>query len=158
MVAAGEGLPFAAASFDAISHCDVLCCLAPKLAVLAACRGVIRVDAVMVFTVISIAPGLCAADQARAIASGPPFIATDLDYPTMLHCAGWQIAQQLDLTAEYAAVIRRQEEENHAADLASWFGELEFAEQLDRRRAAAKAAEAGLLCRALFEAIPAMTS
>jgi hypothetical protein len=55
----------------------------------------------------------------------------------MLHRAGWQIAQQLDLTAEYAAAIRRQlqEEENHAADLASWFGELEFAEQLDRRRA-----------------------
>ena len=114
----------------------------------------IRVDGVMVFTVISIPPGLSAADQARAIASGPPFIATDLDYPTMLHRAGWQIAQQLDLTAEYAAAIRRQlqEEENHAADLASWFGELEFAEQLDRRRAAAKAAEAGLLCRALFEA------
>ena len=43
-VAAADGakLPFGDASFDAISHSDVLCCLVEKRAVLESCRRVIR--------------------------------------------------------------------------------------------------------------------
>ena len=38
----GTALPFADASFDAIEHSDVLCCLEAKIAVLAECRRVAR--------------------------------------------------------------------------------------------------------------------
>jgi SAM-dependent methyltransferase len=62
----GAALPFSDRSFDAISHSDVLCCLDAKLGVLQACRRVIRSGGRMVFTVISIASDLSAADHERA--------------------------------------------------------------------------------------------
>ena len=73
MVADGAGLPLQSAGFDAISHSDVLCCLEAKAAVLNECRRVICEDGMMVFTVISIAPGLSAADYQRARQAGAPF-------------------------------------------------------------------------------------
>ena len=73
-VADAAGLPFRAASFDALSHSDVLCCLREKRAVLQACRRVIRGAGRMVFSVISVAPGLLSGDYARAVANGPEFI------------------------------------------------------------------------------------
>jgi ubiquinone/menaquinone biosynthesis C-methylase UbiE len=46
----GAALPFVDASFDAIEHSDVLCCLEAKIAVLAECRRVARDAGRMVFT------------------------------------------------------------------------------------------------------------
>ncbi len=66
-VADGAFLPFKAAQFDAVSHSDVLCCLAPKRGVLDECRRVIRRGGKMVFSVVSISPGLSAADYADLV-------------------------------------------------------------------------------------------
>ncbi|MFP6771031.1 MAG: class I SAM-dependent methyltransferase [Alphaproteobacteria bacterium] len=87
-VAEGGALPFATGTFDAIVHSDVLCCLQDKAAVLNACRGVIRKDGRMAFTVILTAPGLKGDDLAQAIAAGPTYITTDTEYPEMVGQGG----------------------------------------------------------------------
>src|SRR5262249_5839592 len=56
VVADGAALPFMDASFDALTHSDVLCCTPDKLGVLQTCRRVARDDSTMVFTVIALAP------------------------------------------------------------------------------------------------------
>jgi SAM-dependent methyltransferase len=53
-VADAAALPFRNASFAAVNHSDVLCCLCEKKAVLQACRRVIRRGGRMVFSVISV--------------------------------------------------------------------------------------------------------
>ncbi len=60
-LADGAALPFGSGAFDAVSHSDVLCCLDAKLAVLRACRRVIRSGGPMVFTVIFQKLGLSSA-------------------------------------------------------------------------------------------------
>src|SRR5262249_10604688 len=91
VAADGAGLPFRGGWFDAVSHSDVLCCLDAKLAVLQDCRRVIRAGGQMVFTVISVAPDLAAADRKRAVEFGPPFVEAEAEYPVMLQRAGWTI-------------------------------------------------------------------
>src|SRR5437762_7530171 len=53
VVADGAALPFVDASFDAISHSDVLCCMPTKLEMLQECRRVARSGSRMVFSVIA---------------------------------------------------------------------------------------------------------
>jgi SAM-dependent methyltransferase len=155
VVAAGEALPFAAASFDAISHCDVLCCLAPKLALLAPCRGVIRVDGVMVFTVISIASGLSTGHCHRpALHRDRPRLPDDVAPRGLADCAATRPDRRVrcgdpppapgggEPRCRSGVVVRRARVRRAARPAPG----------------AAKGAEAGLPCRALFEAIPAMTS
>jgi SAM-dependent methyltransferase len=105
-VADAAGLPFRDASFDAVSHSDVLCCLREKRAVLEACRRVIRRGGRMVFSVISVAPGLSPGDYSRAVVNGPEFIESDTDYPTLLEQTGWTGLDCQDVTMEYAASCR----------------------------------------------------
>ena len=62
-------LPFETASFDGVSHSDLLCCLVMKRAALAECRRIIRQRGRMVFSVISIAPGISAGQHAKAVAN-----------------------------------------------------------------------------------------
>ena len=107
-------LPFPEGCFDAISHSDLLCCLRQKRSVLAACRGAIRRQGRMAFTVISIAPGLSAEDRGRALANGPEFVESDSEYPTLLVQTGWKVTGHEDITAEYAASCRRQLEADEA--------------------------------------------
>ena len=153
-VANGAALPFKAAAFDAIGHSDVLCCLEAKLSVLRDCRRVIRSDGRMVFTVISIAPGLSPADHARAVESGPRFVAAPAEYPALLRQAGWDVADRIDLTAEYAETARRllREEEARAEPLRELLGVAAYAERLAGHRASLRATEDGLLRRDLFAA------
>ncbi len=151
-VADGAALPFGNHSFDAISHSDVLCCLEAKLAVLSACRQVIREGGRMVFTVISVAPGLSSTDYERAANAGPPFVESTVDYPTLLQQTEWRITDRVDLTAEYAQTHRRLllEKETRAAGLRQLLGAAAFAEQLTEQRATVQAIEEGLLGRELF--------
>src|SRR3990172_2161801 len=151
-VADGAALPVTAAAFDAIGHSDVLCCLEAKLSVLRDCRRVIRSDGRMVFTVVSIAPGLSPADHERAVESGPRFVAAPAEYPALLPQAGWDVADRIDLTAEYAETARRllREEEARAEPLRELLGTAEYAERLAGHRATLRATEDGLLRRELF--------
>ncbi len=156
-LADGAALPFRSGWFDALSHSDVLCCLDAKLPVLRACRRVIRSGGRMVFSVISVAPGLSSADHERAVESGPPFVEAPAPYPTMLRQAGWEITDRVDLTAEYAETTRRllREEETRADELKELLGKAEFSERLAGRRTSIRVLEDGLIRRELFAATTA---
>lgn len=151
-VADGATLPFRENVFDAISHSDVLCCLDAKAAVLRACRQVVREGGSMVFSVISIAPGLSSADYARAVDAGPPFVETAVDYPNLLRQSGWVIVDCVDLTVEYARTHRRllREQEARADELNELMGAAELSEWMTAKRATVEAIESGFLRRQLF--------
>ncbi len=136
VVADGATLPFKADLFDAVSHSDVLCCLARKRDVLDECKRVIRRDGKMVFSVISIAPGLSCADHGRAVDSGPPYVEADCEYPELLDKTGWKIIEQIDVSAAYEETGRRhlRELEARADEMSKLLGQSEFAEMLARRR------------------------
>lgn len=155
-VADAAALPFPDGSFDAVSHSDLLCCLRQKRAVLAACRRAIRDRGRMVFTVISVAPRLSAAQYRRALANGPEFIETDTDYPTMLAQTGWTVTERQDITGEYAASCRRQlgADQAHEDDLVALIGAGEFAGRLEDWRSKLKALGDKLLQREIFVAVP----
>lgn len=154
VVADATALPFGESAFDAISHSDLLCCLIRKRAVLAACRRTIRPQGVMVFTVISVAPGLSPADHHRAVASGPEFVESDSDYRSLLEETGWKLVDAEDRTAMLATCYRRQLEADLARrdDLATLLGAEALAERIETWRVRLGAVEAGLLRRERFVA------
>ena len=153
-VADAAQLPFRDESFDRVSHSDLLCCLRSKGAVLEACRRVIRSGGRMVFSVISIAPGLSPDDHQRAVANGPEFIETDSDYPTLLDQTGWTVVESHDITRDYASSIRRQlradEDQKHA--LERLIGAAEVAERQTGWHSKLMITVEGLLRRELFVA------
>jgi ubiquinone/menaquinone biosynthesis C-methylase UbiE len=157
VAADGAALPVDRAGVDAIGHSDLLCCLEAKAAVLHECRRVVRADGRMVFTVISIAPGLSPKDYQRALQAGPLFKETAVGYPSMLEQTGWTVTQHADLTFDYAKAAHRmlREEEARAQALVQVLGKAEFSELLARRRRTVQALDERLLRRELFAARPA---
>jgi SAM-dependent methyltransferase len=157
-VADAAGLPFPDASFDALSHSDVLCCLREKRAVLQACRRVIRSGGRMVFSVISVAPGLSRDDYARAVANGPEFIESDTDYPTLLAETGWTGLDREDVTMDFATSCRRllRADAERQDALEALIGVAEFAERQAGWRSKLAAIEEGLLRRELFVITPGL--
>lgn len=155
-VADGASLPFRTDLFDAVSHSDVLCCLAPKREVLNECLRVIRRDGKMVFTVISIASGLRCADHARAVESGPPFIEAEGEYRELLEETGWMVIDQFDLSANYEETGRRyiHEIEARAGDMCELLGEAEFSELLAKRQRNVVAVAQRIVHREMFVATP----
>ena len=155
-VADGAALPFAGESFDAVTHSDVLCCLDPKLAVLEACRRVIRPGGTMVFSVISIAPGLSPADHRQARELGPPYVETETDYPAMLDRTGWRVMARTDLTAAYLETAERPlaADQANAAGLTELIGKTDYAERLDKDRQLIAMIGRGLYRRELFRVTP----
>lgn len=151
-VADAADLPYPAASFDAISHSDLLCCLVRKLAVLEQCRRIIRPGGRMVFTVISITPGLSRSRYTRALANAPDFVEVDDDYLTLLKAAGWLVTDRVDLTKEYENSCARQVEADNAlqGDLAKLLGPREAEERLAGWHSKLAAIREGLFLRELF--------
>ncbi len=147
-------LPFRERSFDAVSHSDVLCCLAEKRAVLEACRGVIRGGGPMVFSVICVAPGLSRTDHGRAVENGPAYIESETDYPTLLARTGWTLREVQDVTVEFAASCHRQirADKDHKEALEPFLGATEYAARQAEWRSKVSAIEDGLLRRELFTA------
>jgi phosphoethanolamine N-methyltransferase len=155
-VADAAELPFADGSFEAVSHSDLLCCLKPKRAVLEACRRVIARDGRMVFTVISVAPGLSRDDHTRAVENGPEFIESEADYETLLGETGWTLVERRNITGDYITSCRRQlrAEEEWKEPLAALIGASELAERQAGWRSKLMALDAELLRRELFVAAP----
>ena len=153
----GGKLPFADASFAAISHSDVLCCLPGKFETLASTRRVVRPGGRTVFSVISIPPGLTGADYERAVEATPPFAESGEEYPAMIERAGWEIEAHIDLNPQYldSARITVAAEEEHGDALRKLHGEEEFAARLARRKLLVAILEEGLARRELFAAINA---
>jgi len=157
VVADASDLPFAEQSFDAISHSDLLCCLPRKRAVLEGCRRIIRAQGRMVFTVISVAPGLTPDSHARAVRHAPDYVESESDYPAMLAATGWKITGHEDLTEGYIASGKHQIEadEDHREGLETLLGRAEAAERLADWRVKLAAMSDGLYLRELFVAAPA---
>lgn len=149
-------LPFAAASFDAISHSDLLCCLVSKRAVLQQCRRIIRHSGHMVFTVISIRPGLSETRRARALANAPDFVEVECDYCSLLRQTGWQSIETSDLTNDYRRCCARQvrADEANYTQLADLLGPREADERLGRWKSKLGAIEDGLYLREQFACQP----
>lgn len=156
VLADGAALPFRDGAFDAVYHSDVLCCLMDKESVLGSCRRAVAADGCMVFSVIFIAPGCSAADRQWAEACGPPFVATGAPYDALVHRSGWDVTACVDLTADYLQAMHKYvlclEEQGEA--IADLYSRDETDQMLARRRACISAIEQGLLCRALFSAVP----
>ena len=154
VAADAAALPFKDASFDALSHSDVLCCTPDKLAVLRGCRRVARAGAKMVFTVITPAPALADSEHQIAIEAGPPFVDVSDDYAVLLDQSGWRLQERTDLTAAFVRSMSAHLEgmQARADALAEVFGWDEFTERITRRQATIAAVGAGLLRRELFVA------
>ena len=150
----GAALPFADQSFDAVTHSDVLCCLDPKLAVLEECRRVTRLGGTMVFSVISIVPGLSPADHCQAVEFGPPYAETDTGFTEMLERTGWRIIERIDLTAAYLKTVERflVADQANAAGLIELIGEADYTARLDWDRQLIDGIGRGLYLRELFRA------
>lgn len=156
IVADAACLPFKSDLFDAIGHSDVLCCLAHKRDVLDACRRVIRRNGKMVFSVISIAPGLSCADHARAVDCAPPYVEAQCEYPELLEMTGWKVIEQIDVSAAYEETARRyiREVEARADEMRELLGEAEFEELLAKRSRNVASVADGIVRRELFVASP----
>ncbi|MFP6746348.1 MAG: class I SAM-dependent methyltransferase [Alphaproteobacteria bacterium] len=152
-VADGAGLPFADGGFEAISHSDVLCCLLDKAGALRSCRRVLGADGHMVFTVISISPGLSEGDCRLALEAGPPYVAAENDYPALLDVTGWDIVEQIDVTANFAETIRRliQTERRERAAMSTLYDEETLAERAAGHLVKLNALEKRLLRREIFK-------
>lgn len=156
LVADAADLPFANASFDAISHSDLLCCLVRKQAVLAECRRIVRSEGVMAFTVISIASGLSASERARALANGPDFIEIEQGYELLVHHSGWTVDERINLTEEYRSSCERQLEADRARQdaLAELLGTREAKERTEGWLNKRDAICDGLFTREMFVCRP----
>lgn len=155
LVADAAALPFPDSSFDAISHSDLLCCLVRKRAVLAACRRAIRRGGRMVFTVITVAPGLSPQSYRRAVVNGPEFVESDRDYRSLLAATGWKVVESFEMTAALAASYRHQLEadQTHEDELTTLIGADAVAERIYMWRAKLGAVDDGLLRRERFVAV-----
>jgi ubiquinone/menaquinone biosynthesis C-methylase UbiE len=153
----GAAIPFADESFDAVFHSDVLCCLDPKLDVLHECRRVIRGSGTMVFSVLSVRPGLSTAEAAQAATLGPAFVASPHDYPTLLDMAGWTITKHLDVSANFRKTVASllAAEEQHLKSLADLRGEQRQTERLATMRKRQRGVVSQLICREVFQVAPA---
>jgi len=154
VVADGAALPFGDASFDALSHSDVLCCTPDKLGVLRACRRVARDGSRMVFTILALAPSLTDSERRIAMEAGPKFVDVEDDYAVLLSRSGWCLQVRTDLTAALLQSMNAELDGMRArADaLARVFGSDEFAERMKRQQAAIAAIASGFLRRELFVA------
>lgn len=153
-VATGRSQPFRHGSFDAVVHTDVLCCLGPKLAMLRACRNLLRAGGRMAFTTILVAPGLDATQHRRAVRAGPWQVLARRSYPELLEQAGFTDVIDVDVSEDYGRIQAAwlDATETRADEVRQLTSDVEFREaQSDRRRARA-AIEEGLLRRSLITA------
>jgi ubiquinone/menaquinone biosynthesis C-methylase UbiE len=154
LVARGEALPLRRAGVDAVTHTDVLCCLAPKLAVLRATHQVLRPGGRTAFSVIFPAPGLRPAQARRAAEAGPPHCGLPTTYPALLRSAGFVDVDEHDLTPAYlATALTKLAVADELADaMADMLGREAFDDMQAKRRLAVGAIADGLLRRARFVA------
>jgi SAM-dependent methyltransferase len=156
-VADGGRLPFRDGAFDAVSHGDVLCCLPAKREVLVECRRVLRAGGRMAFTIIFVPSGLSEEDHRRGVDSGPEFIETDADYPTLLHETGWTLRKRLDVNATFGETCREIVDlfVRHEHELTELMGASGYGDRRTKLAATLEAIEHGWQRRELILATPA---
>lgn len=154
VVGSGAVLPFRKATFDAISHSDVLCCLPEKLTMLEECRRIATDGATMAFSVIAIAHDLSDDDHQKAIDAGPPFVDAPKDYVELMSICGWRMTDRADVTDEYKRSLNSLINAfDNDAELLGALGEDAVREACERRQEQVDVIDAGLLVRDLFTAV-----
>lgn len=159
-VATGRDQPLRSGAFDAVVHTDVLCCLSPKVAVLRACRRLLRPGGRLAYTTIHVAPALGPAAHRRAVRAGPAFVTSRRPYAELTAQAGFVDIAEHDVTDAYAQTQAAWFDATEARTQA--LSELTSPEahalaQADRRRSAEAIAD-GLLRRSLIVARAPMSS
>ena len=155
VAADGVALPFRDAAFDRISHSDVLCCMADKLAMLRECRRVARPEGRLAFAVIDMPRNLSPAEVDIAVRAGPPFVDAPADYDTLLRQAGWESIRCIDASEDFRQSLRVSLEQVEAQEeaLTAALGADEYTERRRRKGAALSAVEARVLRREWFVAL-----
>jgi sarcosine/dimethylglycine N-methyltransferase len=153
-VATGRHQPLRPGAFDAVVHTDVLCCLSPKLAVLRACRRLLRPGGRMAFTTIYVPDDLTPQQHRRGIRAGPWQVATRRPYPELVAQAGFADVVEIDVSNDYATTQRAWLEQNEAnADaMRELMSDDDFKLAQQDRHRALDAITAGLVKRSLFSA------
>ena len=148
----GTSLPFADASFDRLSHSDVLCCLQEKLEMLQECRRVATTDARMHFSVIEPATGLSSADYERVVDAGPPFVDLPEAYNEMLQKAGWTLIERVDITQAYGVTLQNEVAalKQHAEALLGAYSADELRDMTAHRENGMNLAKANMLQRFVY--------
>jgi SAM-dependent methyltransferase len=152
VAASGTALPFSDASFDAIAHSDVLCCLPGKLEMLQECRRVVNAGARMLFYVIAPARDLSADEFKEVCEVGPPFVDIPDDYTVLLDQSDWTVLEKTDLTVDYLQASRRMVDGLEADEMGfrTVMGDDDFIDYLEHRRSQIRAIERGLLEREVY--------
>ena len=111
----------------------------------------------MVFSVISFAPDLTPAQQARAAAGAPPCTGSCAPYSELLDDAGWHVRKHMDVTAAFGAVCAQELAafEARLDRLRDVLGDEELSERLALRRAKVAGVGEGLIRREIFVATAA---
>jgi cyclopropane fatty-acyl-phospholipid synthase-like methyltransferase len=152
--ATGRRQPLRDGAFDAVVHTDVLCCLGPKLAVLRACRRLLRPDGRLAFTTIYVTPGLDRARHRRAVRAGPFHVAARRPYPELVVQAGFTDVVDIDVTEDYARTQQAwcDATESRAEQLRTLMSASEHAAARADRRLTRSAIAEGLLRRSMITA------
>lgn len=155
--ASGTALPFAAGTFDRVSHSDVLCCLPDKFDLLRECRRVVSDAGRMHFSVIEPRPGLSPEDHRRAVDTGPPFVEVPGDYPGLLEKARWQVVERVDVSREFAESLQKLATglKRNTPGLRDAFGADGLREAWQRRDKQRELVGAGILQRMVYVAAAA---
>ena len=156
IMASGTNLPFRKSAFDTVGHSDVLCCLAEKSEMLSECKRVLHTSGQMLFSVISIKPGISGSDYLRAVEAGPPFIEVKSAYENLLADCGWKIMERLDVSEEHARSLEALVENMtvREAEMAAALGQEELMDQKQRRMVQIAVIRAGLMQREIFHVRP----
>lgn len=156
VAASGVHLPFQEGSFDAVVHTDLMCCLRAKVALLRACRYVLRPGGLMAFTTIYIAPGVSEREYQRASRVRGRGAACRRTTEELLAAAGFVLVRERDATREFLRSTRAYiaATETNAAALREEWGMETFKETCYERRATLELIETGVLKRGMYVARP----
>lgn len=106
----------------------------------------------MAFFTIVVPPGLSKQDRRRAVRAGPPAVLSRRDQGSLLRTAGFTVADEIDVTADFLMTLRawHREASCRADELRAVHGVQGFEDRQRDRSLGAAAAEAGVLRRSLF--------
>lgn len=151
VAASGTALPFEDASFDRLSHSDVLCCLPEKPEMLLECRRVANKGALMHFSVILPAANLSSSEYQQAIEVGPPFTDAPDGYESLLNKSRWQIIDRIDVSSDYQRSLRTLVDgmSRNVPEMQEVFGD-EFEEYQQHREDQIALVRRGVLKREVF--------
>tara|TARA_B100000315_G_scaffold219312_1_gene221163 strand:- start:96 stop:434 length:339 start_codon:yes stop_codon:yes gene_type:complete len=112
----------------------------------------------MVFSVISVASGLSAAEFETALAHGPPYIESENPYAELLEQTGWHVVDCIDITEDFVNSVRCMvdAQKANAEQLREFLGDTETAARMARMKGRLAAREAGLHLRELYVVTPRM--